>query len=68
MEGCVGGLALDQVCSAVASCEAFADDLGGETEVCAAFATAEVRGVAREELSFWGGDEDWVDIRESGRW
>ncbi len=61
MQGCVGGLTLDKIGSSVTAGEAFADDLRGKAEICAAFAAAEVGGVAGEELSFRG--YDWVGIK-----
>lgn len=63
----MGGLPLDEIGAPVTAGEAFADDLGGEAEVGAAFATAEMGGVAGEELSFGGNDGGGVEIRESRR-
>ncbi len=49
VEGRVGGLALDEVGPPVTAGKAFADDLRGEAEICAAFAAAKVGGVPGEE-------------------
>jgi hypothetical protein len=38
----VARLALDEVGTTVPACEALADDLGGETEVCRAFGAPQV--------------------------
>ena len=48
----VARLALDEVGTTVPACEAFADDLGCEAEVCRAFRAPQMRCVAIEELAF----------------
>jgi hypothetical protein len=52
----VARLTLDEVGPTVSACEAFADDLGRETEVCRAFRATQVRGMAVKELAFWRQD------------
>jgi hypothetical protein len=46
----------------VAAGEAFADDLGGEAEVCATFAAAKVGVVSGKEFALGGSDGGGVEV------
>jgi hypothetical protein len=65
---CMRGLTLDEIGTSVAAGETFADDLGCEAEVCAAFAAAEVRIMAGKVFVSGRGEGNGVEVGKEACW